>query len=124
MHKSWVCMTIISTNIMQSLSHTHSITVLIQAPLDRDKTCSESLAAYLKMPYPELLECHEVLHFTQYVFFPTTVPQILLKLYLKSTYIYKYIVQKSDFKNFKEEKHLLEEGMVQKENINPLYENR
>lgn len=64
MHKSWVCMTIISTNIMQSLSHTHSITVLIQAPLDRDKTCSESLAAYLKMPYPELLECHEVLHFT------------------------------------------------------------
>lgn len=73
MHKSWVCMTIISTNIMQSLSHTHSITVLIQAPLDRDKTCSESLAAYLKMPYPELLECHEVLHFTQYVFFPTSV---------------------------------------------------
>lgn len=83
MHKSWVCMTIISTNIMQSLSHTHSITLLIQA----DKTCSESLAAYLKMPYPELLECHEVLHFTQYVFLPTSVPQFLLKLYLKSTYI-------------------------------------
>lgn len=33
MHKSWVCMTIISTNIMQSLSHTHIITRLIQAPL-------------------------------------------------------------------------------------------
>lgn len=74
------------------------------------------------MPYPELLECHEVLHFTQYVFLPTSVPQFLLKLYLKSTYIYKYIVQKSDFKNFKEEKHLLEVGIVQKKNINPLYE--
>lgn len=82
MHKSWVCMTIISTNIMQSLSHTHSITLLIQAPLLIGiKTCSESLAAYLKMPYPELLECHEVLHFTQYVFLPTSVPQFLLKLF-------------------------------------------
>lgn len=76
------------------------------------------------MPYPELLECHEVLHFTHSMY---SCPHQYLNSclpvsFIESLHIYKYIVQKSDFKNFKEEKHLLEEGMVQKENINPLYE--
>lgn len=58
--------------------------------LDKDKIYSDSPVAYLRFPNPELLECHQVLHITQCVFLPTSILQLLLKLYLKSNW---YIIQ-------------------------------